>query len=289
MPASYLYATLLIRIKCKNKWVEFLYLPPITKIRSQTPSHTPCTQLTQDPQPPRLSLPKSSKKGPDPPPPHPGEPPIVIHYEKGRYKKLRVQISQKFTNNVPTDTQEWIVHLCHNTISEMISNMSESSKNSLGKSWGTVWIQYHEIVNTAPSIYFHSTTIRSKDPVLSAKGISYNNRRELLDWASFRKLDNYRTTTARNHSLTAHFMLNWTKKYFNIFRTYLQENIMKFHTKAQVWKSKLQSWPEPSKVGYGIYCAKNTQMVDLIKNVLGVIEKENFHHIGIAVHLEEEV
>ena len=61
---------------------------------------------------------------------------------------------------------------------------------------------------------------------------------------------------------------------------------MEFHPKAQVCKSKLQSCPDPYKLGYLVHSANNIQMVDLITNVLEVKETENGYNIGIAVQLE---
>ena len=43
-----------------------------------------------------------------------------------------------------------------------------------------------------------------------------------------------------------------------------QENLMSFHSKSQVCKSKLQSCPEPPRVGHVMYCANNIQLNDLI-------------------------
>ena len=70
-------------------------------------------------------------------------------------------------------------------------------------------------------------------------------------------------------------MLNGAKEYVNIFRMHLQENIMSFHLKVQVWKYKLQSFPDPSKVVYVMYCTNNIQIIDMITNILEVIEKGN--------------
>ena len=52
---------------------------------------------------------------------------------------------------------------------------------------------------------------------------------------------------ARNRNINAQFMFNGTKEDINNFKILLQENLMAFHNKEQVWKAKIQSLPEPSK------------------------------------------
>ena len=153
-------------------------------------------------------------------------------------------------------------------VAETIRKILESSKNSLVKSWETAWIPYREGFNRSPSIYFTSTTIRSKDPALDANVLSWNNARALLDQANFIKWDNDGTPAARNFSLNARFMFNGTKEDVKIFRRYLQENIMAFHPNVQVCKSKLQSYPYPENFGYMMYCANNIQVIHLISNFL---------------------
>ena len=96
-----------------------------------------------------------------------------------------------------------------------------------------------------------------------------------MDRAKFIKWDNGGTPAARNFIINSRFIFNVTKEGVNIFRRHLQEKIMAFHPKGQVWKYKHQYCPYPSKVGYGMYCANNIQMIDMIINVLEVTEKEN--------------
>ena len=72
---------------------------------------------------------------------------------------------------------------------ETVSRMSSSSKNSLGNSWETVWIPYHNGVDGTPTIPFTTNTIRSEDSASKAPGLSWNSRRALLDRASFIKQD----------------------------------------------------------------------------------------------------
>ena len=60
-----------------------------------------------------------------------------------------------------------------------------------------------------------------------------------------------------------------------MFRRHFQDHIKVFHPKAQVWKSNLQTFPEPSKVGFIIYSAHMLQVHHLTKNVLKATEREN--------------
>ena len=61
---------------------------------------------------------------------------------------------------------------------------------------------------------------------------------------------------------------------------------MAFHPKAQVWKSKLQSCPEPSKSVHIMYIAHTIQVNDLIKNLLEAIQAENGHNIETSIQAE---
>ena len=81
-------------------------------------------------------------------------------------------------------------------------------------------------------------------------------------------------------------MSDGTEEEVNSFRQLFQENLMDFHNKDQVWKLKLQSCPEPSRVGHGIYCANNIHSNDIVTHVLKVIEKKNGPKIEIAIHQE---
>ena len=61
---------------------------------------------------------------------------------------------------------------------------------------------------------------------------------------------------------------------------------MAFHRKAQVWKAKLQSCPEPSNISHVMYGANNIQACGLIANVLAFVEIDRKCKIEIAFHLE---
>ena len=69
-------------------------------------------------------------------------------------------------------------------------------------------------------------------------------------------------------------MFNITKEDINNSRRQFQEKLMAVYKKSQVWKTKIQSCPEPSKVGHTMYGADNTQYTYLIANVLAVVEKK---------------
>ena len=56
--------------------------------------------------------------------------------------------------------------------------------------------------------------------------------------------------------------------------------------KEKVWKSKLQTCPEPSKVGYIIYSVHIPQVHDLAENLVTDIERENGETIETAFHSE---
>ena len=71
-----------------------------------------------------------------------------------------------------------------------------------------------------------------------------------------------------------------------MFRRLLKENIKAFHPKSQVWKARLRSSTEPSKVGNTMNSAHSIQVNDPTKNVLEVIQEENEHNKEIFIHAE---
>ena len=81
-------------------------------------------------------------------------------------------------------------------------------------------------------------------------------------------------------------MFNKTKEDVNTYIRLIQENPMAFHRKAQVWKAKLQSCPEPSKIGHVMYGANNIQVSNLITKIIVFIERDRKCKIEIAVQLE---
>ena len=153
----------------------------------------------------------------------------------------------------------WIDFLCHDMMADTINKVVSSSNKNLVKSWYPIWIPYYNGINSAPSISFPSTKIRAKYPRLKAKGLSWNNGRALLYRSNFSKWDNYGTLSDRNLIVKACFIFNRMVEDVNTFRSPFQENLMDFHAKVQVWKSKLQFYPEPYKVGHVMYFANNIQ------------------------------
>ena len=66
-------------------------------------------------------------------------------------------------------------------------------------------------------------------------------------------------------------------------RRNIQESLQAFHPKNQVWKAKLQTFPEPSKVGFIVYSANTIQVNLLVKNVLSVIKQDKYIYIEVAI------
>ena len=130
------------------------------------------------------------------------------------------------------------------------------------------------------------TTPSDIEPQDSKKKLSWEYGRDLLDRVNFSKWYTYGTPVARNRNVNARFMFNRTKEYINNFRRQIQENLMSFQKKAQVWRSKLQSYPKPSKFGHIIYGGNNIQAIDFITNVLEIVEKEKGKKIKIPVQVE---
>ena len=124
-----------------------------------------------------------------------------------------------------------------------------------------------DIINGASTISFTNITIRDKNPIQQAKGLSQTDSRALLDWENFSKWDTDGNPAAR-------FVFNGTKDDINNFRRKFQENLMSLHKKSQAWRAKLQSCLEPSKFSQVMYGENNIQATDLIANVLAVVEKE---------------
>ena len=72
----------------------------------------------------------------------------------------------------------------------------------------------------------------------------------------------------------------------NSLRINIQESLQAFHPKNQVWKAKLQTFPEPSKVGLIMYSANTLQVNLLVNNVLSVIKQEKDLDIEVAIQSE---
>ena len=72
----------------------------------------------------------------------------------------------------------------------------------------------------------------------------------------------------------------------NTFRRHIQESLKAFNPKSQVRKAKLQTCPDPSKVGFIMYSANNLQVNLLVRDVLSVIKKEKNLDIEVAIQSE---
>ena len=78
-------------------------------------------------------------------------------------------------------------------------------------------------------------------------------------------------------------LINRLSDDINTFRRHSQDHIKSFHLKAQVWKSKLQTFPEPSKVGSIMLSSHMLQVHHLVGNVVTAIERENGDTIETAI------
>ena len=183
--------------------------------------------------------------------------PQIIAYGHDRDKQLRVQISHKVNHNPLKDTQGRIDFICLDMMDETIRKVAASSKNILGRSWETVWIPYHEGVNTPYPLSISTNYRTSRQDIPEVKFLSWTYGRYLPDRGNFIKWETDRHRSARIRNINARFMFNGTEKYINSFRQMFQENLKDFHNKSQFCRSKLQSFPYPSSVGHVIYYANN--------------------------------
>ena len=72
----------------------------------------------------------------------------------------------------------------------------------------------------------------------------------------------------------------------NIFRRNFLGNIRVYHPKAKVFKTKLQSCYDVTKVGLIIYIHHNLQVQELVQNVIKVIKQGHGHVAEIAMQSE---
>ena len=128
-------------------------------------------------------------------------------------------------------------------IAKNLTRIVATSKNGSGKAWDTVWIPYHDGVDGLTSIPFNSNTAWYKDLDKDPPGLSWNNRRALLNIASFSKWDDYGTPQTKPCNVNTQFLFSGSPEDSNILRRQFPKNIKAFHPKAQVWKAKLQSCP----------------------------------------------
>ena len=242
---------------CSTLQTPLIYPPFPTQLPTPLPSPkphhpTPPPMIMETPTSPYLGASITGTTAQ--PPPTPSK---LIHYGHSQDQQIIIQITHRVMQNAPTYNQEWIDYLFHDMVSNTIIKLESSSKNILGHTWNSVWIPYIKVINVAPTISFATNTTRDKTPIQKSKGLSWKYVRTLFDRANFSKWDTYVTPDARNLNFNAIFMFNGTTEDINNFRRQFQENLMAFHKKSQAWKSKLQPWSEPSKVGHVIYGANN--------------------------------
>ena len=171
-------------------------------------------------------------------------------------------------------------------IVETLIKIESSSMNRLGKYCMPVWIPYNDGINSTQTISSARNIYATNTPIQQSNGISWTEGRSLLYISKFSKWDADGSPASRNRNVNAIFMFNGTSDDTKKIRLLLQENLKAFHDKAQVWKAKLQTCPEPVNVGYAMYVANTILAYDLISNVLTVVEEENKYNIYIAVQLK---
>ena len=98
-----------------------------------------------------------------------------------------------------------------------------------------------------------------KDPTKETLGLPWNSGRALLDRAIFRKWYGDVIPQVNHCNIKISLLVNGYPEDINIFRRHFQDNIISLYPKAKVWKAKLQTCTEPSKVVFIIYSAHTIQ------------------------------
>ena len=111
--------------------------------------------------------------------------PTMVHYIVERNHQLRVQIYHKTANTSPSYTQAWIDNLYQDMVSNTLLNIEEFSRNILGYPWDKTLIPFHEKKVGVPTITFFTNRHVEKDPEEESNGLSWSNRRAILDRANF--------------------------------------------------------------------------------------------------------
>ena len=112
---------------------------------------------------------------------------------------------------------------------------------------------------TPSSISFPTTSLKSRQYRLEGKDLPWTHGRNLIERENFSNWEMDGTQSFRNHNIKDQCTSNVTEEDVNIFKRLFQENLIVFHNKDQVCKSRLQSCPNPSRVGHVIHCVNNIQ------------------------------
>ena len=174
--------------------------------------------------------------------------PECTHYGIFRYFQIRLQLSHIIIEKKTNETQYWINILCSDMVARTLKSVASESKNGLGKSWPSFWIPFHGRFDRVTSIYFHTNSPQSKYPIKEPEFLSRNSGRSLIDRASFIKWEDYGTPRSKMRKVNIRILINGISYYINEFRRHFQDHIKLFHTNAKFCKSKLQTFPETSKV-----------------------------------------
>ena len=165
-------------------------------------------------------------------------------------------------------------------------NIEDSSRNIRFNPWEIMLAHFHNVKVGVLIIKLFTNRHGGKYPEEEATGLSWSNGRALLDRANFSTWDKDDTKDSKSRRVNLHLFFNETKGYGDSLQRLLQDNIVAFQTKAQVWKSKLKTCPEPSKVGFIMHSSQNFQTSYLVNNVLEVIKDEKWIDIEICTQLD---
>ena len=109
----------------------------------------------------------------------------------------------------------------------------------------------------------------------------------MLDRATFNKWGFDGTPQDKPCKIHIILLFNRPPDDSNTFRRHIQGSLKAFNPKAQVWKSKLQIFPDPSMVGFIMYSTNTLQLNPLVKNVLSVVKQKQ--NLNIEVEIQSEV
>ena len=118
--------------------------------------------------------------------------------------------------------------------------------------------------------------------------MSCNNGKDIIKIYSFSKWDGDGYPQAKSFNVNIQLLFNIPPEDTNISRRKLQENTKAFQSKDKVWRSKLQSCPDTSKVGFIIYSEHKTHVKEHFNNIIKVTKQENSHKMDIAIQSEAD-